>query len=170
MLSEGTGGAEGARDGGDGLVDPRRVFHRLPGASREEVLEEMSARLAGDGIVSEPGELVARLIDREKLGCTGLGAGIAVPHCKLRDLAGVLVAVATTAMPVDFGAADGIPIDVVFLVVSPADAPAAHLQTLARISRLLRTPGVAEGIRGAGSRHELSGVLRAAETSLAVNR
>jgi PTS system nitrogen regulatory IIA component len=170
MLSQRGSGPDGAPDGADGLVDPRRVFHRLPGTSREEVLEEMSARLAGDGIVNEPGELVARLMDREKLGCTGLGSGIAVPHCKLRDLAGVLVAVATTAVPVDFGAADGIPIDVIFLVASPADAPAAHLQTLARISRLLRTPGVPEGLRAAGSRQEISGVLRSAETTLAVSR
>jgi PTS system nitrogen regulatory IIA component len=163
MLS--TGLPEGP---GDGLVDPRRVFPRLPGASREEVLEELSARLAQDGVVRDPGELVARLIDRERLGCTGLGGGVAIPHCKLRDLSGVVVAVATTAAPVDFGAADGIPIDVIFLVASPADAPAAHLQALARISRLLRTPGVVAGLRAAGSVPEIVGVLRAAEAGIAV--
>ncbi|HTR04062.1 MAG TPA: PTS sugar transporter subunit IIA, partial [Thermoanaerobaculia bacterium] len=144
MLSADPGPA-GLAPGAEGLIDPRRVFHRLPGGSREELLEELAARLAEDGVVSDPGELSARLIDRERLGCTGLGGGVAIPHCKLRHIQGVVVAVASTAVPVDFGAADGIPIDLVFLVASPADAPAAHLQALARVSRLLRTPGVVEG-------------------------
>lgn len=165
MLSDGAGGPEGP---GDGLVEARRVFPRLPGTSRDEVLEELSARLALDGVVPDPGELVARLIDRERLGCTGLGAGVAIPHCKLRDLAGVVVAVATTAAPIDFGAADGVPIEVIFLVASPADAPAAHLQALARISRLLRTPGVVAGLRSACSVPEIVGVLRSAEAGIAV--
>jgi PTS system nitrogen regulatory IIA component len=166
MLS---GGA--AVDGSGGrLVDPRFVFHGLPGATREEVLEELSSRLAAAGAVSRPGELVERLIDRERLGCTGLGGGVAIPHCKLRDIEGVLVALATTAAPVDFGAADGLPIDVIFLVVSPAEAPAAHLQTLARISRLLRTPGVAAGLRTAGSAGQILQVLQSAEASFAVSR
>jgi PTS system nitrogen regulatory IIA component len=155
---------------GDGLVDRERVFFRLPGASREEVLAEMARRLARDGAVGDPGELVSRLIDRERLGCTGLGGGVAIPHCKLRDLPGVVVGVASTAQPVDFGAADGRPIDLIFLVASPADAPAAHLQTLARISRLLRTPGVVEGLRSAESADQMLGVLRDAEARVEVAR
>ncbi len=168
MLNAGEGPPVGASSAGDVLVDPRRVFHALPGTSREEVLEELSARLARDGLVSEPGELVARLIDRERLGCTGLGGGVAIPHCKLRNLPAVVVAVASTATPVEFGAADGIPIDLIFLVASPAEAAAAHLQALARISRLLRTPGVVEGLRAAGSSEEMVGMLRAAEAGLGV--
>jgi len=154
---------------GESLVDPRRVFPHLPGATREEVLGELAARLAAGGAIAEPGELVARLIDRERLGCTGLGGGVAIPHCKLRGLADVLVAVASTASPIDFGAADGIPIDLIFLVASPADAPAAHLQALARISRLLRAPGVADALRAAGSPAEIVGVLEAAEKGIAVS-
>ena len=87
----------------EGLVDPRRIFYRVPGATREEVLDELSARLAAEGAVGDPGDLVARLIDRERLGCTGLGGGVAIPHCKLKNLGEVVVAVATTAAPVDFG-------------------------------------------------------------------
>ncbi|HEY1435802.1 MAG TPA: PTS sugar transporter subunit IIA [Thermoanaerobaculia bacterium] len=154
---------------GDTLVEPRRVFHHLPGTTREEVLEELAARLAAEGAVAEPGELVTRLIDRERLGCTGLGGGVAIPHCKLRGLPGVVVAIASTATPIDFGAADGVPVDLIFLVASPADAPAAHLQALARISRLLRTPGVAAGLRAARSADELVDRLRAAEAGLAVS-
>ena len=73
-------------------------------------------------------------------------------------------------MPVDFGAADGRPIDLVVLVASPADAPAAHLQALARISRLLRVPGFADALRAAASRRGLLGVLRSVEAGQPVAR
>ncbi|HWZ85056.1 MAG TPA: PTS sugar transporter subunit IIA [Thermoanaerobaculia bacterium] len=161
--------AAAGRAPGEGLVDPSRVFHHLPGGSREEVLGELAARLAAEGAVGDPGELLRRLLDRERLGCTGLGGGVAIPHCKLADLPGVVVAFASTASPIDFGASDGIPIDLIFLVVSPADEPAAHLQALARISRLLRMPGEAESLRAAGSAQELVAVLRKAEGGLAVS-
>jgi len=165
------GGEEGrgpARGESEGLYHARRVFHALPGSTRDEVLEDLSFRLAQDGAVRAPGELVARLLERERLGCTGLGGGVAIPHCKLRDLDEVVVAVASTAQPIDFGAADGIPVTLIFLVASPAEAAAAHLQALARVSRLLRTPGAADGLRNARSAVEMLGVLRAAEASLAV--
>ena len=141
------------------------MFHGLPGSTRDEVLEELAFRLAQDGAVRAPGELVARLVERERIGCTGLGGGVAIPHCKLPDLDEVIVAVASTARPIDFGAADGIPVDLIFLVASPVDAAAPHLQALARISRLLRTPGVADALRAARSSAEMLGVLRAAEAS-----
>jgi nitrogen PTS system EIIA component len=168
-MLNGGGAADGAPER-DGPVDPRRVFHRIRGTTRDEVLAELSARLAADGAIPDPRDLAGRLLDRERIGCTGLGQGIAIPHCKLRDLREVVVALATTSMPVDFGAADGRPIDLVVLVASPADAPAAHLQALARISRLLRVPGFADALRGAGSREELLGVLRSVEAGLPVAR
>jgi PTS system nitrogen regulatory IIA component len=165
-------GGEEARDrvasGADGLYDTRRVFQGLPGHTREEVLEELALRLAREGAVREAGELVSRLIERERLGCTGLGGGVAIPHCKLRDLAEVVVAVASTERPVDFGASDGIPVTLIFLVASPAEAAAPHLQALARISRLLRAPGVVDGLRAARTTVELLDVLRAGEAGLAV--
>jgi PTS system nitrogen regulatory IIA component len=164
-------GGEEARDSvaarTDGLYDARRVFQGLPGHTREEVLEELAFRLAQGGAVREAGELVSRLIERERLGCTGLGGGVAIPHCKLRDLAEVVVAVASTERPVDFGASDGIPVTLIFLLASPAEAAALHLQALARISRLLRAPGVVDGLRGARTPLELLGVLRGAEACLA---
>ena len=151
----------------DGIFDARRVFEGLPGRTREDVLEELALRLAREGAVREPGELVTRLIEREKLGCTGLGGGVAIPHCKLRDLAQVVVAVASTERPIDFGASDSVPVTLIFLVASPAEAAGEHLQVLARISRLLRTSGVVGSLRAAQTPLELLGVLRSAEASLA---
>ncbi len=162
------GAGPAAAPGGEPLGDPRRIFHRLPGTTREAVLEEMAVRMAERGLVPDARELWERLIDRERLGCTGLGGGIAIPHCKLRHLPGIVAAVATTAVPVDFGASDHVPIDLIFLVASPADAPAAHLQVLARISRLLRTPGIADALRTAASAEQMAEVLRGAESALPV--
>ena len=168
MLIEGEtaeGGPAGRREG---LVDSRLVFAGLPGATREDVLREFSTRIGKLGLVPDPDALVDRLLEREKLGCTGLGNGIAIPHCKLSSLTDVVIAVATTAAPIDFGASDGIPVRVLFLVASPAYAAAAHLQALARISRLLRTPGVADALREAHSVERLRDVLREAEAGLPV--
>ncbi len=167
MLIGTEGAAESAahRDGG---IDPRLVFPAIPGQTREEVLGELSRRMAAQGAVPDANELASRLLDREKLGCTGLGDGIAIPHCKLPGIDRVAVAVATTEQPVEFGAADGKPIRLIFLVVSPTQGAAAHLQALARVSRLLRVPGVAHRLRDARSSEELREALREAEASLPV--
>jgi mannitol/fructose-specific phosphotransferase system IIA component (Ntr-type) len=148
-------------------VDPRLVFFRLPGASRDAVLSEFASRLAALGAVPDAGELVARLLKRESDGCTGVGRGIAIPHCRLDALDGEVVAFATTAQPIEFGASDGVPVDLVFLVASPVQAAAAHLQAVARVSRLLRRPGLAEALRGARSGEELVAALGEPDASAA---
>ncbi len=165
MLIGTADGVEGPVSRREGLIDPRLVFFRVPGLSRDAIFEELAGRLAAAGAVRDGGELVARLVKRERDGCTGVGRGIAIPHCRLDAIDGEVVAFATTARPVDFGALDGIPVDLVFLVVSPTQAAAAHLQAVARVSRLLKVPGIAEALRSAGSSDALTSVLRTAEGS-----
>jgi PTS system nitrogen regulatory IIA component len=159
------GGGESVRalEPRPGLVDPRLVFLDVGGRTREDVLAELADRLARAGVVPDGGALAERLLEREKIGCTGLGSGVAIPHCKLAGLGDVVTALGVLPRPVDFGAADGAPVDLVFLVVSPPDASAAHLQTLARISRILRTPGVAAALRRADSPPHVLDVLADAE-------
>lgn len=168
MLIDGETAESGPSVRREGLVDSRLVFADLPGATREDVLREFSNRIGVLGLVPDADALVARLLEREKLGCTGLGNGIAIPHCKLPELVDVLIAVATTAAPIDFGAPDGIPVRALFLVASPSNAAAAHLQALARISRLLRSPGVVEALREANSVERILDILRDAEATLPV--
>lgn len=162
MLIGGQAGP-GTASRAEGLVDETRVYFRISGQTREGALREMAERLAIARLIPDAGELVTRLLDRERLGCTGLGGGIAIPHCKLTGISDVVVAVATTAEPIEFGAADGIPVRLIFLVASPAAAAAAHLQALARISRILRTPGVIADLDAAGSAQRLLEVIRGAE-------
>jgi mannitol/fructose-specific phosphotransferase system IIA component (Ntr-type) len=126
------------------LTRPELIFPDLPAAERSEVLRAFADRLAGRGLVKSGAELYQRLWEREQLGSTGIGSGIAIPHCKLPGLARGVVAVGLVPDGVDFGAADGRPVKVLFLVVSPSGAPAEHLQVLAAISRWLRAGGHAE--------------------------
>lgn len=145
------------------LADPRLVFTDLQAKTLEEALTEMSSRLAQAGAVKDAADLARRLLEREKLGPTALGSGIAIPHCKLKEVSDVVLAVGVSSCGVDFHASDGIPVNLFFLILSPADAPALHLQALAHISRVLRKPEVAESLRRAGSPEAIVETLREAE-------
>jgi nitrogen PTS system EIIA component len=92
-----------------------------------------------------------RLTERERLGSTGFGQGIAIPHGKVEGLDQVVGIFAHLSQPVDFQAVDGMPVDVVFCLLSPVDAGAEHLKALAQVSRWLRDPGFVANLRGAGS-------------------
>jgi mannitol/fructose-specific phosphotransferase system IIA component (Ntr-type) len=147
------------------LIDRRLVFTGLEAASLEEALAELSRRISAAGVVHDAADLTRRLLERERLGCTGLGGGIAIPHCKLKEIDEIVLSVASFPRGVDFAAPDGIPVTLVFLILSPAQAPALHLQALARISRLMKTPGVVDALRSATTSDELVAVLREAESA-----
>ena len=151
-----------------GAVDPRFVFTDLESVTAEGALAEMARGLAAAGVVTDAGELARRLLEREQLGCTGLGSGIAIPHCKWKGLSEIVVAIGSSRSGIAFHSADGIPVTLLFLVLSPAEAPALHLQALARISRLLRAPGVAESLRRASTPGGILEALREAGTALPV--
>jgi PTS system nitrogen regulatory IIA component len=126
------------------LTRPELIFPDLPAADRQEVLRELAGRVAARGLVKGAEELFRQLWDREQLGSTGIGGGIAIPHCKLDGLKHGIVAVGIVPAGVEFGAVDGKPVQVFFLVASPAGAPGQHLQTLAAISRWVKTGGHTE--------------------------
>jgi nitrogen PTS system EIIA component len=126
------------------LIRPQLVFADLSAADRSEVLRAFADRVAGQGLVKSGADLFQKLWEREQLGSTGIGSGVAIPHCKLPGLAHGVVAVGLVPGGVDFGAADGRPVQVLFLVISPSGAPAEHLQILAAISRWLRVDAHAD--------------------------
>ena len=147
------------------LADPRLFFPGLAATTRDEALLEMAQRLAGAGVITDPIDLASRLSKRERDGCTGLGSGIAIPHCRVKDLRQVVLAVGTSPAGIDFGAADGVPVTVLFLLLSPMDAPGEHLTALARLSRMVRTPTLLEELRHAESAEAIYRVLRGAEAA-----
>jgi len=126
------------------LTDSHLIFPALEARDARGILLELAAGLAGAGVVDDPSDLFARLLEREELGSTAIGHGIAIPHCKLDGLERVAVAVGLAPGGVDFGAADGQPVRVFFLVASPTRSPGEHLQSLAAISRWVKGGGRVE--------------------------
>ncbi len=120
------------------LTRPDLIFVDLPGADGPTVLRAFAERVVEAGVVDDADLLYRRLLEREKLGSTALGHGVAVPHCKIEGLREVVVAVGLFRKGIDFEATDGEPVRLLFLVVSPSASPAAHLQSLAAISRWVR--------------------------------
>lgn len=117
------------------LVRTDLIFPDLPGGDRQEILHAFADALAERGVVGDADMLFHRLWEREQLGSTAIGAGVAIPHCKLEQLQEVVLAVGLSPGGVDFDSVDGKKVHVFFLVLSPSDAPAEHLKSLAAISR-----------------------------------
>lgn len=121
------------------------------------------AQVAGQRLALDPAVIADSIAEREKLGSTGFGGGVAIPHGKLAGLDRVYAMVARLSTPVDYKAIDGAKVDLVFLLLSPPDAGAEHLKALAAVSRLVRNAGIVEKLRGARSRDALAAVLLGAE-------
>ena len=107
--------------------------------------------------------VVERLTERERLGSTGFGGGIAIPHGKIDGLDSVVGLFARLAHPVDFASIDDEPVDLVFMLLSPTDAGASHLKALAQVSRVLRDRAFVAKLRGAATDDALYALLEAGE-------
>jgi PTS system nitrogen regulatory IIA component len=130
------------------LLSPESVVFNLHARCKREALSmlaDRAAKLTG----ADAAAIRQALMDREQLGSTGVGRGVAIPHGKIdgvREITGLLVKL---DQPIDFEAVDDQPVDLLFVLLAPADATAAHLKALARVSRLLRDEHVREALRGA---------------------
>lgn len=108
--------------------------------------------------------IVAALTEREKIGSTGFGGGVAIPHAKIEGLPRVFGFFARLTQPIDFHSVDGVPVDLVFLILSPPDAGAEHLKALAGVSRVLRDRNTVAKLRGARSRDAIFALLAGVES------
>ena len=109
-------------------------------------------------------DIVSALSEREKLGSTGFGGGIAIPHGKIEGLERVFGYFARLTAPIDFQSVDTLPVDLVFLILSPPDSGADHLKALASVSRTLRDKSTLAKLRGARSRDAIFALLAGVET------
>jgi PTS system nitrogen regulatory IIA component len=115
-------------------------------SSKHDVLVRLSEKVAD--LVGQPAaEVFEALNDRESLGSTGLGNGIAIPHGKFAALKGVMAVFMRLDKPVDFESVDDQPVDIVMMLLAPMGAGADHLKALARVARILRTDSIAEALR-----------------------
>ena len=129
------------------LLDPSGVISNLHVASKRQALQELARRAAGLTGEDEH-RIFESLWEREQLGSTGIGNGTAVPHGRIPGFKRLLTMFARLEKPIDFDAIDNQPVDLVFLLLTPADAGADHLKALARISRLLRNRAICAKLRG----------------------
>lgn len=146
------------------LIKPEGVISALKAKSKKQVLHELSHKAAELTGVDERA-IFETLLQRERLGSTGLGRGIAIPHGKPPGLKHITCIFARLETPIDFEATDGEPVELVFLLLAPAEAGADHLKALARISRLLRDPLAIEKLKASRDRAALHAVLTEPATS-----
>jgi len=148
------------------LVSPNAIIPALKVNGKKQALQEIAAKAAALTGQSDRA-ILEILLQREKLGSTGVGNGVAIPHGKLAKLASVFGLFARLERPVDFEALDGQPVDLIFLLLAPEGAGADHLKALARVARLLRDPEVTRKLRNSHDADALYAVLAMPSASAA---
>lgn len=144
------------------FLDFEAIRVDLPAGNKRQLLNQL-AQIAAARLSLDPSLIADAIAERERLGSTGFGGGVAIPHGKLGQIDRVYALVARLAAPIDYKAIDGQPVDLVFLLLSPPDAGAEHLKSLAAVSRLVRHGGIVEKLRGARTRDAMAAVLIGAE-------
>ncbi|MBM3557667.1 MAG: PTS IIA-like nitrogen regulatory protein PtsN [Alphaproteobacteria bacterium] len=140
------------------LVSPAGVLARLKAANKKQVLQELASRAARIVGIEEK-TIFNVLLEREKLGSTGVGQGVAIPHGRLAGLNRLHGFFARLDPAVDFESIDQGPVDLVFMLLAPEQAGADHLKALARVSRFLRDKAMCERLRGADGPDALFAIL-----------
>jgi PTS system nitrogen regulatory IIA component len=140
------------------LISRDGIISSLRAKTKKQALHELAQRAAElTGLPAR--DVFDTLLQRERLGSTGLGRGIAIPHIKFRSLKGMVCLFARLAEPIDFEALDDQPVDLIFFLLAPEHASGDHLKALARISRLLRDPVATEQLRSAKDEAALVALL-----------
>ncbi len=140
------------------LIKPEAIIPSLRANSKKQVLQELSERAARISGLT-PREIFDALLQRERLGSTGTGNGIALPHSKLAKCNAIFGLFARLEKPIEFAATDAAPVDLVFMLIAPKSAGADHLKALARIARVLRDPRIATKLRATRDPAALYAVL-----------
>ncbi len=142
----------------------KAVVPALKAANKKQALQTLAskaAELSGRG----EREIFETLLQRERLGSTGVGKGTAIPHCKLPGLDRIVGVFARLEKPIDFGALDNEPVDLVFVLLAPEGAGADHLKALAAIARVLRDERIAKQLRGSRDAAGMHAILTAPPAS-----
>jgi PTS system nitrogen regulatory IIA component len=133
-----------------GLLQQNAIIPAMKANSKKQLLQELASKASKITGLSER-EIFDVILQRERLGSTGVGNGIAIPHGKLASLSTIIGIFARLESPVDFEALDDQPVDLVFLLLAPEGAGADHLKALSRIARVLRDQDMVAKLRGSNS-------------------
>jgi PTS system nitrogen regulatory IIA component len=148
------------------LIGPDAVYPALKARDKKQALSELAER-AGQLARLSSRDIFEKLVQRERLGSTGVGRGIAIPHLRLAELGHMTCLFARFETPVEFESPDGEPVDLAFLLLTPEHAGADHLKALARISRVMRQPRNTEQLRAAPDRRAIHAILTQPDLALA---
>ena len=139
------------------------VILELKSRNKEEVLMELAEILHKDCPSIDLGVTHSLLKEREQVGSTGVGNGVAIPHAKIEDLDRVLICLGLSPDGINFDAIDNQPVSIIFMILSPADRPDEYLKELARVSRFLKQPEMRRKVRQASTQENITQLFNSAE-------
>ncbi len=142
------------------FLRPESVIANLGGATSQAVLAELCRPICAANRL-DPQRLLETLLDREKLGSTGIGEGVAIPHGKVPGLPALVASFGRAPQGIDFRAIDGKPTHLFFTLIAPENSAGAHLKALARISRIFKNPSFRDAIMKAGGPEEIFRLIEA---------
>ena len=137
------------------LLTPGRTVCRAPGVSKKRLFETIARIISEDQLSLPYDEVFTQLFAREKLGSTGLGQGIAIPHCRIDNCTRPVGSLLTLDEPIDFDAPDEQPVDLLFVLLVPGEAQQQHLDILANIARLFSQQDFCQQLRAAQTNEAL---------------
>jgi len=131
------------------------VIAHVQGVTKKDVLVELVSALTKANLIKNEKEVVNVILEREKLGSTGIGEGVAIPHGKLKGLKNIICVVGRSLQGVAFDAVDQKPVHIFFLLLAPENSASLHLKMLSRISKLLRDPSFRKRLMELGDSHDI---------------
>ncbi|XKH61221.1 PTS IIA-like nitrogen regulatory protein PtsN [Halomonas sediminis] len=145
----------------EAILPPERVLYDVPGGSKKRILEFFSTFIAQNTPSLDSQEVFSRLIGRERLGSTGIGNGVAIPHARSPHCDAPIASFLKLAEPVDFDAIDGDPVDLLFVLLVPEQADDTHLALLGQVATIMNDADTRAQLRKSASQRELLDILMA---------
>ena len=141
------------------ILKKKHIIKELDSCDKKNVLDELSSFLENEGEITSKENLLAALIEREKLGSTGIGENVAIPHAKISEIDKIITVFGRSKNGVEFESLDQKPVNFIFLVIAPENSTGQHLKALARISRLFKNPSLRESVLRTNEADQIYSIL-----------
>ena len=141
------------------ILKKEHIIKELNSCDKKNVLDELSSFLEDKGEITSKENLLVALIEREKLGSTGIGENVAIPHAKISEIDNIITVFGRSKNGVEFESLDQKPVNFIFLVMAPENSTGQHLKVLARISRLFKNPSLRESVLNANEAEQIYSIL-----------
>lgn len=149
----------------ESILAPELALCQVPGTSKKRILELIAERVARQYPELDENQIFNNLIARERLGSTGIGQGIAIPHCRLEHCKRVVGALLTLEESISFEAIDNEPVDLLFVLIVPQEATSEHLELLSQLAETFNDSAFCEQLRRCGDSNELYELMISAESA-----